>query len=323
MSAKMIFYTFVPKPFKNNFHMNRYITLLLIFTLATSCVSKKKHDMLSKEKMTAEDELKQVKASLKKSQEDYADLMKKYNEEQAKLRDAMASASSKESEYMTKLKALENQLELANRTNTNLLSRLEDLSIISKSGADNIQKSLEAINQQSKYIQGLNTKIQMKDSLNLALVTNLKRSLANINDEDVKVEVRGGLVYVSIADKLLFKSGSYNINAAAETVLGKVAQVVNDHKEIDILVEGHTDNVSISTDQIKDNWDLSVLRATSVTRMLQKKFGVDPARMTAGGKSEYSPKESNDNAAGRQVNRRTEIVITPKLDQYIGLMSKS
>ena len=200
---------------------------------------------------------------------------------------------------------------------------MEDLSIISKSGAENIQKSLEAINQQSKYIQGLNTKIQMKDSLNLALVTNLKRSLANINDEDVKVEVRGGLVYVSIADKLLFKSGSYNINAAAENVLGKVAQVVNDHKEIDILVEGHTDNVSISTDQIKDNWDLSVLRATAVTRMLQKKFGVDPSRMTAGGKSEYSPKDSNESASGRQTNRRTEIVITPRLDQYIGLMTKS
>jgi len=214
-------------------------------------------------------------------------------------------------------------LDLANKTNTNLLSRLEDLSIISKSGAENIQKSLEAINQQSKYIQGLNTKIQMKDSLNLALVTNLKRSLANINDEDVKVEVRGGLVYVSIADKLLFKSGSYNINATAENVLGKVAQVVNDHKEIDILVEGHTDNVSISTDQIKDNWDLSVLRATAVTRMLQKKFGVDPSRMTAGGKSEYSPKDSNESSSGRQANRRTEIVITPRLDQYIGLMTKS
>lgn len=303
--------------------MKKYFTLIVIFSLLISCVGKKKYDMATKDKMAVDEELKQIKASLKKSQEEYADLMKKYNDEQARLKSEKQMSEAKESEYQTKLKALENQLELANKTNTNLLSRLEDLSIISKSGAESMQKSLEAINQQSKYIQGLNTKIQMKDSLTLALMTNLKRSLANINDEDVKVEVRGGLVYVSIADKLLFKSGSYNINAAAETVLGKVAQVVNDHKEIDILVEGHTDNVSISTDQIKDNWDLSVLRATAVTRMLQKKFGVDPSRMTAGGKGEYSPKDSNDTAPGRQTNRRTEIVITPKLDQYIGLMTKS
>lgn len=303
--------------------MKKYFTFIVVFSLLTSCVGKKKYDMATKDKMAIEEEMKQIKASLKKSQEEYADLMKKYNEEQARVKSEKQMADAKASEYQTKLKSLENQLDLANKTNTNLLSRLEDLSIISKSGAENIQKSLEAINQQSKYIQGLNTKIQMKDSLNLALVTNLKRSLANINDEDVKVEVRGGLVYVSIADKLLFKSGSYNINATAENVLGKVAQVVNDHKEIDILVEGHTDNVSISTDQIKDNWDLSVLRATAVTRMLQKKFGVDPSRMTAGGKSEYSPKDSNESASGRQANRRTEIVITPRLDQYIGLMTKS
>ena len=211
--------------------MKKYFTLIVVFSLLASCVGKKKYDMATKDKMAVDEELKQVKSSLKKSQEEYADLMKKYNDEQARLKMEKQMSDAKESEYQTKLKALQNQLDLANKTNTNLLSRLEDLSIISKSGAENIQKSLEAINQQSKYIQGLNTKIQMKDSLTLALMTNLKRSLANINDEDVKVEVRGGLVYVSIADKLLFKSGSYSINAAAETVLGKVAQVVNDHKE--------------------------------------------------------------------------------------------
>ncbi|MEP7267244.1 MAG: OmpA family protein [Saprospiraceae bacterium] len=301
--------------------MKKYITLLLIISLATSCVSKKKHDMLVKEKMTADDELSQIKSQLKKNQEEFQDLTKKYNDEQMNLKSAMQKSDVDAAAAMAKIKSLESQLELANRTNTNLLSRLEDLSIISKSGAENMQKSLEAINQQSKYIQGLNTKIQMKDSLNIALVSNLKRSLADINDEDVHVEVRGGLVYVSIADKLLFKSGSYNINSAAESVLGKVGKVLNDHKDIDILVEGHTDNVSISTDQIKDNWDLSVMRATAVTRMLQKKFGVDPSRMTAGGKSEYSPKDSNETSSGRQMNRRTEIVITPKLDQYINLMS--
>ncbi len=300
--------------------MNKYLAFLLIVILASSCVGKKKYDMMAKDKMSVEDELKQIKASLKKNQDDYADLMRKYQDAQAQMKSDAQASDQKVSEAQAKLKALEAQLDMANKTNTNLLSRLEDLSIISKSGAESMQKSLDAINQQSKYIQGLNNKIQMKDSLNLALVTNLKRSLADVNDEDVHVEVRGGVVYVSIADKLLFKSGSYSINAAAEAVLGKVAKVVNDHKEIDILVEGHTDNVSISTDQIKDNWDLSVLRATAVTRMLQKKFMVDPARMTAGGRSEYAPKDSNESATGRQANRRTEIVITPKLDQYIGLM---
>jgi chemotaxis protein MotB len=301
--------------------MKQIFTLIIIVILSNACVSKKKMDVLSKEKMSVEDEKKQLMAQLKTSQDQYQEVMKKYQDEQNMLKSQREMSDSKVNEYLTKIKSLESQLELSNKTNTNLLSRLEDLSIISKSGAESMQKSLDAINQQSKYIQGLNSKIQMKDSLNLSLITNLKRSLADVNDNDVHVEVRGGLVYISIADKLLFKSGSYDINAAAETVLGKVAKVVNDHKDIDILIEGHTDNVNINTDKIKDNWDLSVLRSTSVARLLQKKFGVEPNRMTAGGKSEYSPKESNDTPAGKQANRRTEIVITPKLDQYIGLMA--
>lgn len=293
--------------------MKKIITLSLIFILASSCVSKKKHDMLTKERDATAEEKRQLMSQLKQSQDQYQELMKKYNDEQNRLKSEMQMSDTKVSEAQNRIKSLETQLDLANKTNTNLLSRLEDLSIIHMSGAENIQKSLEAINQQSRYIQGLNNKIQMKDSLNLTLVTNLKRSLADVNDQDVQVEVRGGVVYVSISDKLLFKSGSYDVNAAAEIVLGKVAKVVNDHKEIDILIEGHTDNVPISTDKIKDNWDLSVLRSTSVARILQKKFGVDPNRITAGGRSEFAPKGANDNSSGRQVNRRTEIIITPRL----------
>ncbi|MCB0620131.1 MAG: OmpA family protein, partial [Saprospiraceae bacterium] len=135
----------------------------------------------------------------------------------------------------------------------------------------------------------LTSDIQRKDSLNLALVTNLKRSLANVNDEDIQIEVKKGVVYVSLSDKMLFKSGSDQINSRAEEVLGKVAKVINDHKGIEILVEGHTDSVPIKNDRIRDNWDLSVLRATAVVRNLQTKHGVDPARMTAGGRSEYLP----------------------------------
>ena len=216
---------------------------------------------------------------------------------------------------------LQSQIDYLKKTNTNLLDRMSDLSIVSKSGAESIKKSLETLNEQTKYTNNLNSSIQRKDSLNLALVMSLKRSLDDINDQDVQVEVKKGVVYVSLSDKLLFKSGSYEVLPAAETVLGKVAKVVNDHKELDILVEGHTDAVPIATSAIKDNWDLSALRATSVVRTLQSKFAVAPERMTAGGRSEFSPKDDNTTSTGRQQNRRTEIIITPKLDQFFNLMS--
>ena len=150
---------------------------------------------------------------------------------------------------------------------------------------------------------------------------NLKRSLADINDQDVQVEVKKGVVYVSIADKLLFASGRFEVNQAAELVLGKVASVINDHKELDILVQGHTDVVPISGTFMKDNWDLSVMRATSVVRLLQSKFSVAPERLTAGGRGEYEPKDDNAKADGRKVNRRTEIILTPKLDQFFNLLN--
>ncbi|AKD57756.1 OmpA family protein [Spirosoma radiotolerans] len=216
---------------------------------------------------------------------------------------------------------LQAQVDYLKKTNTNLLDRMSDLSIVSKSGAESIKKSLETLNEQTKYTNNLNSTIQRKDSLNLALVMSLKRSLDDINDQDVQVEVKKGVVYVSISDKLLFKSGSYDITPKAEVVLGKVAKVVNDHKDLDILVEGHTDAVPISTAAIKDNWDLSALRATSVVRTLQSKFAVAPERLTAGGRSEFAPKDDNSTAVGRQQNRRTEIIITPKLDQFFNLLS--
>lgn len=216
---------------------------------------------------------------------------------------------------------LQAQVDYLKKTNTNLLDRMSDLSIVSKSGAESIKKSLETLNEQTKYTNNLNSTIQRKDSLNLALVMSLKRSLDDINDQDVQVEVKKGVVYVSISDKLLFKSGSYDITPKAEVVLGKVAKVVNDHKDLDILVEGHTDAVPISTAAIKDNWDLSALRATSVVRTLQSKFAVAPERLTAGGRSEFAPKDDNTTAVGRQQNRRTEIIITPKLDQFFNLLS--
>lgn len=220
-----------------------------------------------------------------------------------------------------KIKNLQDDLEYQKKTNTNLLDRLADLSIISQSSAESIKKSLDAINEQGRYIKELNKTIQLKDSLNIALVTTLKRSLANVDDQDVNIEVKKGVVYISLSDKMLFRSGSARINPQAEAVLEKIARVVNDHKQLDILVEGHTDNVPIRTECLDDNWDLSVMRATAVVRMLQTKFNVAPDRMTAGGRSEYVPKTSNDNAAGRSINRRTEIIILPKLDQFFELVT--
>ncbi len=233
-----------------------------------------------------------------------------------------------------KLKNLENQLELKKQevallqgqldnleaTNGSLLDRMADLSVISKTGAESINESLKSLSQQYGFIQNLTTKMQSKDSLNLALVMNLKRSLIDINDDDVFVEVRGGLVHVSISDKLLFQSGSAKINSRAEEVLGKIAAVINDHQDLDVVVEGHTDNVPITNACVADNWDLSVKRATSVVRYLVKSHYVDPTRMTASGRSEFSPKADNSTTDGRSKNRRTEIVITPKLDQFFKLL---
>nr|WP_255785029.1 OmpA family protein [Membranihabitans maritimus] len=163
--------------------------------------------------------------------------------------------------------------------------------------------------------------MRRKDSLNLVLVQKLKRSLSNVNDEDVNVEVKKGVVYISLSDKLLFRSGSTAITTEANSVLGKIAKIVNDHSEFDVLIEGHTDNVPISTSCMKDNWDLSVLRATSIVRSLQDNHNVAPERMTAGGRSEFIPKATNDNSEGRALNRRTEIIVLPKLDQYFNLMA--
>ncbi|MCB0633875.1 MAG: flagellar motor protein MotB [Saprospiraceae bacterium] len=215
---------------------------------------------------------------------------------------------------------LEEQIKHMQTTNASLLDRMADLSIVNKSGAESIQRSLENISQQYSFIQDLTSKIQSKDSLNLALVMNLKRSLSNINDEDVQIEVKGGVVYVSISDKLLFRSGSSRITSAAEEVLAKLASVINDHDDLNVLVEGHTDDVPINNSCLEDNWDLSVKRATSVVRKLQEDYYVNPERLTAAGRSEYVPKAPNTNSEGRSINRRTEIIITPKMDQFFKLL---
>jgi chemotaxis protein MotB len=202
------------------------------------------------------------------------------------------------------------------------MEQLKDLSVITGAQAESIKKSLENIGAKDIYIRDLQGSIARKDSLNMALVMNLKGALGNLEDQDINVKVDKGVVYVDISDKLLFKTGSYDVTERAKVVLGKVAKVLAAQPEIEFMVEGHTDNVAISTDELNDNWDLSVKRATSIVRILQKSYGLDPKRMTAAGRSQYLPIADNGTAAGRATNRRTRIVVLPQLDQFFKLLEK-
>lgn len=291
------------------------LSLLSVLLLA-SCVSNKKFNEMKAAREAAEAALARTSTQLK----DCDDAKVMLNQSLTTANDQLRAREADLTTERNKNKSLEEQLEFMKATNTTLLARLSDLSVVSKASAESIKKSLDAIDGQSKYIQGLTSSIQQKDSLNLALVMNLKKSLDNINDEDVTVEVKKGVVYISLSDKMLFRSGSAVITSAAENVLSKIARILNDQKDLDILVEGHTDNVPISTDCFADNWDLSAKRATSVVRTLHKKYNVAPGRMTAGGRSEYVPLVENTSAAGKSKNRRTEIIILPKLDQFFQLM---
>jgi len=188
-------------------------------------------------------------------------------------------------------------------------------------GSANIDKLIGEINASNSYIKRLISTNAKNDSLNMALSNRLKRSLDNVSDQDVEIKVLKGVVMISLSDKMLYKTGDYNIQPSAQEVLGKVAKVINDYDKYSVLIEGNTDNVPLNSANLpKDNWDLSALRATSMARVLQNQFGVDPSRITAGGRSEYNPKATNMSVSGRAENRRTEIIIMPKLDEFMKLM---
>jgi len=262
---------------------------------------------------------------LKAEQDKYAKLNSFYMQVQddlKKCRDEEAEASRRKALLETEVTGLNKQIDFLKENNNTVLSQLKDLSVISGSQAESIKKSLDNIGAKDNYIQSLQSALARKDSLNMALVMNLKGALNDVNDKDVEIKVEKGVVFISISDKMLFKSGNADVTDKAMTVLGKVAQVLNSKPEIEFMVEGHTDNVAIKNNCIADNWDLSVKRATTVVRMLQNKFGIDPKRMTAGGRGEFIPLQSNDTAEGKAVNRRTRIVILPQLDQFFQLLEK-
>lgn len=222
--------------------------------------------------------------------------------------------------YTDRIEHLESEIDYLQNTNDNLLERMAQLDIINREDATTIKESMESLNQQYEYIEELSEKIHQKDSINFALVQNLKSSLIDIDDEDVEIKVKGSAVFVSLSDKLLFSSASSRVNKNAYAVLEKVARIIQDNGDMEVLVQGHTDDIPIDNKYHKDNWDLSVKRATAVVRILQDKYDVLPSKLTAAGKSEYSPKTENETSEGRRTNRRTDIILKPKLGQFFELL---
>ena len=205
----------------------------------------------------------------------------------------------------------------------NLQSSLDKSLLQNSQGNINISKLVDEINASNRFIKQLVEAKDKSDSLNMVLTNNLTRSLTNAEKQEVDVQVLKGVVYISLADNMLYKSGSYEINARASETLSKIAKIIKDYKDYEVLIEGNTDDVPIARTNIRNNWDLSCLRASSVVQALQNEYGVDPQRLTAGGRGEYNPVASNATELGKQRNRRTQIIITPKLDQFMDLIDEA
>ncbi|NDG45955.1 MAG: hypothetical protein EBY37_02215 [Flavobacteriia bacterium] len=277
--------------------MKKAIALVVSGILLSSCVSQKKYTELEELQQNTKNLLDSATVKLN-------------------------SCNEEKEAALAQLATLTEQNQFLKANNQDLINNIGNLTTLSQKGAENLEMSLESMKEKDIKIQRMQDAVTKRDSVTLALVTSLKGVLGNLSDEDIEINVEKGVVYVSISDKLLFRSGSYSVTAKAREVLGKVAQVVNDKPELEFMVEGHTDNVPISIEGVQDNWDLSVRRATSVVRILEKDFGVAPARMTAAGRSYYAPVADNDTAANRAKNRRTRIVVLPKLDQFYDLIEQ-
>lgn len=274
------------------------ITTLALAVLATGCVSSKK----------------------------YKDLQSKYNTLQST--NNSLSAQNQEcqtnlSSSRTRVSSLEEQLASERSNVASLQAALDKCLTSGNQGSINIAKLVDEINASNKYIQHLVNMKNKSDSLNIVLTNNLTRSLSRDELKDVDVKVLKGVVYISLADNMLYKTGDYQISERAGETLSKIAKIIKDYNDYEVLVEGNTDDVPISRPNIRNNWDLSALRASSVVQALQYNYGVDPKRLTAGGRGEYNPVADNSSEAGKTRNRRTEIIVTPKLDQFMDLIEKA
>ena len=269
--------------------MGKILAVVVMAITLTSCVSKKQFDAMKI---------------------NYDQCITNIGERQREIQDLKATNAGLASEN-----------NLLKDQNNALKSSLDACLANQGKGSANIDKLIGEINSSNKYIKQLISTNAKNDSLNLALSNRLKRSLDNVADQDVQVKVLKGVVMISLSDKMLYKTGDYNVLPQAQEVLGKVAKVINDYDTYSVLIEGNTDNVPLNSSSLpKDNWDLSALRATSMAKILQTQFGVNPNRITAGGRSEYNPKTTNASVSGRAENRRTEIIIMPKLDEFMKLM---
>jgi chemotaxis protein MotB len=235
--------------------------------------------------------------------------------------DLLNAATMKLNMCLSEKDQLNSQVDYLKKSNSDLINTTSNMTTLSSKGAANLEKSLESLREKDLKITRLQDAVTRKDSVTLALVTSLKRSVG-VSDPDIEISVEKGVVYISLADKLLFKSGSYQVTDKAKTILGKVAKIVQDKPDFECMVEGHTDNVPIKNPVLQDNWDLSVKRATSIVRILQQDFGIDPKRLVASGRGEYVPLVGNDTPENRATNRRTRILVLPKIDQFYDMIEK-
>jgi len=279
--------------------------LLITVVLTQSCVSKKEYTALQTSQS-------QLQSNYDRLQESNRDLDKKYQTSQQQL-----SASG------VRVKSLEEQLASEKSNLAALQQALDKCLTSSGQGNVNISKLVDEINLSNKYIKQLVNAKNKSDSLNMVLTNNLTRSLSREEMKDVDVQVLKGVVYISLSDNMLYRSGSYLISETSGEVLSKIAKIIKDYDGCDVLIEGNTDNVPINMPNIRNNWDLSALRGSSVVQALQSQYGVDPKRLTAGGRGEYNPVAGNDTDAGKSKNRRTQIIITPNLDQFMELIGKA
>ncbi|RZK59668.1 MAG: hypothetical protein EOO91_04410 [Pedobacter sp.] len=273
-------------------------SVCVVAMMATGCVSNKKFA-----------ELQSTNTKLQQSNE--------------QLNQRLQASESDASGGKIRIKSLEEQIAAEKANAVALQAALNKCLNSSSQGNVNISKLVDEINSSNKYIQQLVNAKNKSDSLNMVLTNNLTRSLSQQEMSDVDVQVLKGVVYISLSDNMLYKSGSYEISDKAGATLGKIAKIISDYSNYDVLIEGNTDNVPISKPNIRNNWDLSALRASSVVQALQNTYKVDPKRLTAGGRGEYNPLVSNDNEASKAKNRRTQIIITPKLDQFMELIGKA
>ena len=279
--------------------------LLAVAIVFTSCVSKKQFVNLQKDYATVQNELASLQSQHSKTLADLAGA-------QAEVK-SLDKMLDEEKRRNAELKEMYNKLN--NSLNTSLNQNTQS--------NVNISKLVDEINASNAYIRHLVEVKSKSDSLNMVLTNNLTRSLSKEELKEVDVQVLKGVVYISLADNMLYKSGSYEINDRADQTLSKIAKIITDYKDYEVLIEGNTDNVPINRTNIRNNWDLSALRASSVVQALQNKYGVDPKRLSAAGRGEYNPIATNDTDLGRQRNRRTQIIITPKLDQFMELIDKA